>query len=72
MNTRSLPSAPVRVMAATNDVPLVRRCLRCRTPFNSAGFGERICGSCKGTKAWRNPIVLRGSGSRGRGGRASD
>jgi hypothetical protein len=72
MNMRSNPPALVRVVAAANDVPLVRRCLRCRTPFNSAGFGERICGSCKGTKAWQNPIALRRSRPRGRAGRASD
>lgn len=33
---------------------LERNCLSCRTRFDSAWAGERICQRCKGTTAWRN------------------
>lgn len=32
---------------------LERTCLSCRTTFDSAWAGERICVRCKGTSAWR-------------------
>ena len=32
----------------------VRKCLICRSPFLSAWAGERICGRCKDTAAWRS------------------
>jgi hypothetical protein len=32
---------------------LERTCLSCKTTFDSAWAGERICGRCKGTSAWR-------------------
>ncbi|RLK07274.1 hypothetical protein CLV75_2389 [Ruegeria conchae] len=41
---------------AHNDVPQERPCLRCRTPFWSEGFGERICRRCKGLNVWRNGV----------------
>ncbi len=31
-----------------------RKCLMCGTKFQSAWVGERICGKCKSTNAWRN------------------
>ena len=31
-----------------------RRCLRCKTQFESEWSGERICPKCKGSSAWRN------------------
>jgi hypothetical protein len=31
----------------------VRKCLICRTPFQSAWAGERVCRRCKSTSAWR-------------------
>lgn len=34
--------------------PRSRRCLRCQTVFASQWAGERICGRCKGTTAWRS------------------
>lgn len=48
---------PVR---ALKDVPTERLCLRCRTPFWSEGFGERICPRCKGLRSWQThmPSVL--------------
>ena len=44
------------VMPARADVAAVRSCLRCHSPFPSAGFGERICVRCKGSKAWRTGV----------------
>jgi hypothetical protein len=72
MSTQGVMSRPDRTGAAPGDVPQVRCCIRCRTPFSSEGFGERICGPCKGTKAWRNPIATRRSHPRGRSGPAFD
>lgn len=40
------------------DVPAVRKCLSCGTKFESEGFGERICGSCKSKKAWKDGISI--------------
>jgi len=34
--------------------PRSRQCLRCQTAFPSQWAGERICGRCKGTTAWRS------------------
>lgn len=34
--------------------PTQRRCLMCRDEFPSEWAGERVCGSCKGTAAWRS------------------
>jgi len=31
-----------------------RLCLKCKTPFESMWSGERICGHCKRSKAWRS------------------
>jgi hypothetical protein len=72
MSTQSFMPIPERRGAASGDVPHVRCCIRCRTPFSSEGFGERICGLCKGTKAWRNPVATRRSHPRGRRGPAFD
>jgi hypothetical protein len=33
--------------------PKLRRCLRCRDPFESAWSGERICAPCKRSSGWR-------------------
>ena len=40
----------------TWDVPKTRKCLTCRTPFESAWSGERICKRCKNTTAWKNGV----------------
>lgn len=34
--------------------PRSRLCLRCKAAFPSQWAGERICGRCKGTAAWRS------------------
>ena len=47
------------VARAKGDVPAARVCLRCKTVFQSEGFGERICRPCKGTQAWRNAMPVR-------------
>lgn len=31
-----------------------RRCLRCQAEFDSVWAGDRICGKCKQTAAWRS------------------
>src|SRR5690349_4198584 len=43
-----------------------RACLRCKTDFDSAWAGERICLRCKGSSAWRNGGGLDIRGSRPR------
>lgn len=35
----------------------VRGCLVCKTPFQSAWSGERICHRCKSTSAWRSGVL---------------
>ncbi|MDQ7249935.1 hypothetical protein [Dongia sedimenti] len=35
-------------------VRLPRVCLCCKSLFDSAWAGERVCLRCKGTTAWRN------------------
>lgn len=72
MSTHGILPAPERPDAAPADVPRTRRCLRCRTPFPSEGFGERICRPCKGTNAWRTAVPLRRARPRGRIGPGTD
>lgn len=38
------------------DRPKQRLCLKCRQPFASEGFGERICPRCKGSKLWQDSV----------------
>ena len=35
-----------------------RKCLRCHAHFMSEWPGERICGKCKASKAWRQGMPL--------------
>lgn len=42
---------------------LERTCLSCKTTFDSAWAGERICTRCKGTSAWRTGASTSVSGS---------
>jgi|UPI00082A0A40 uncharacterized paraquat-inducible protein A len=35
-----------------------RVCLKCKTPFESAWIGERICGRCKNTGVWKNGVAV--------------
>ena len=51
---------------ARGDVAAERLCMRCRTPFPSEGFGERICKRCKGQAAWKSAIPTGDGGSRRR------
>ena len=55
-----------RIIQAANDVPKKRSCLRCNAPFESESFGNRICGRCKATTAWRNGIASAPGASRRR------
>jgi hypothetical protein len=34
-------------------IPKMRSCLRCRSDFESAWPGERICRRCKSSEDWR-------------------
>lgn len=40
------------------DAPKIRQCLRCRSDFESAWAGERICSRCKSSNAWRSSVPL--------------
>jgi hypothetical protein len=42
---------------------LDRTCLSCKTAFDSAWAGERICARCKGTSAWRIGVSTSVTGS---------
>ena len=37
-----------------NPAPKTRNCLICRSPFQSAWSGERVCQRCKTTTTWRS------------------
>ena len=39
--------------AGRAEEPKLRNCLVCRTAFQSAWAGERVCRRCKATSAWR-------------------
>lgn len=51
---------------ASRDVPTMRACLRCKSEFQSEGFGERICPRCKGSAVWKSALPARGDGTRQR------
>ena len=58
----SVPPAPEPLpRRPAQDIPKIRHCLRCRAPFESEGFGERICRHCKSLKDWRigAPVATR-------------
>lgn len=40
-----------RIAPSPNTTP--RTCLRCRAVFSSEGVGNRICGGCTSSDAWR-------------------
>ena len=42
-----------------------RRCLKCRTEFDSVWKGHRICNRCKGTSAWREGMHTHSHGMHG-------
>lgn len=64
--------AEIRIVRATADIAAERVCLKCRSPFWSEGFGERICSRCKGSAVWRAAISEGGGhGRRRSGGRTS-
>lgn len=66
MTIRPDPPAPRDKPAG--DIAAQRICLRCKTLFQSAGFGERVCGRCKASTTWRS--VAPGVGGQGRSGNA--
>jgi len=49
------------------EVPHVckqRECLMCGTAFASQWSGERICGKCKSSSAWRGGVGISSGGRR--------
>lgn len=48
--------AEILTVRAAADIAAERVCLKCRSPFWSEGFGERICSRCKGSAVWRAAI----------------
>ncbi len=40
--------------AKSNLEPKKRACLKCGERFESEWAGDRVCGRCKGTMAWRS------------------
>ncbi|MEX2629310.1 MAG: hypothetical protein WD341_05165 [Tistlia sp.] len=48
-------------------VPSGRACLRCGGMFPSAWAGERVCGRCKDSVAWRQGLPYRSSSPSHRG-----
>ncbi|RBI83500.1 hypothetical protein DRV85_15710 [Rhodosalinus halophilus] len=70
--TINTDDAEIQMQRAAGDVDAERICLRCRSPFRSEGFGERICSRCKGSAVWRAAIHEGyGQGRRRSGGRMS-
>jgi hypothetical protein len=61
------PSTDNTTFAAPDQVRKKRECLRCKSEFSSEWAGERICGRCKGSSAWKNGSPLRSGPSNGRG-----
>lgn len=51
---RSLGLPPVRRRGASEGARQ-RHCLMCGRGFPSHGIGNRVCGGCKQTDAWRSP-----------------
>lgn len=43
----------MRFDGQADRAPKMRECLRCHAKFESHWAGERICGRCKGSAAWR-------------------
>ena len=46
-------AADAELIEVDTSAPKRRLCLRCQTKFESAWAGERICGRCKSTTAWK-------------------
>lgn len=50
----------------SRDVPKTRKCLRCKTEFQSQWSGERICKHCKTSSTWKSGLPM---ASRSHGGK---
>jgi hypothetical protein len=50
----SYPAIEVPTDTRSRDVPMVRKCLKCRATFQSDWAGERVCSHCKSLTSWRN------------------
>jgi len=49
------PAAPPPPPLPPTSPVKERECAMCGDPFTSHHFGERVCGRCKNSKAWKNP-----------------
>ena len=58
MSEKMYALAELNSSRSLRDVPAIRMCLTCRTKFDSDGFGERICRSCKTKKAWKDGSLV--------------
>jgi|GEM_PF-1253610 len=67
-------AAVVTEAQAAWDTPKTRRCLRCKTEFQSEWSGERVCTNCKSSSTWRNgvPLASRSVSGRTQGPRSSE
>ena len=52
---RQYPLSPANQRPAEYR-PRERKCLSCKTMFNSEWSGERICKKCKGSHTWRSGL----------------
>jgi hypothetical protein len=51
------PPSDDQLERSAEITPKLRRCLRCKSEFNSEWAGERICRRCKGTVGWRKGAI---------------
>lgn len=49
-----IPTMQQVILVEDEDTPKTRACLKCRQQFQSAWAGERVCGRCKNSEAWRS------------------
>ena len=54
-----LPATDVPGRGPVRDIAKVRKCLRCKTTFQSKWSGERICARCKSSNSWRNGMPFK-------------
>lgn len=66
--TMKSAKAEFQIARATADIAAERVCLKCRSPFWSEGFGERVCSRCKASSVWRAAISEGGGHGRRRSG----
>lgn len=53
MTTDKTPNSSAEDPLSGEVKTKTRLCLKCRSPFESEGAGERVCRKCKSSSAWR-------------------